>query len=533
MRVFLVLILAICSLGWGGEARAHAVLLETNPTDRSVVAQPPPAIVLRFNETVQPILLQIRDESGAMVPADLSMIDRELRIAPRIPLAAGGYILSYRVTSADSHPVAGSFLFAVGHAPDAWAAPSIGAAATTGWAVAAGINRAIFLAASLIAIGGTIFWLVMGGAAPMRPLVLGGAGIAAVAALASIYLQGGLLLDAANLRPWETELWRIGVASTRGTAALVAFGGLAVVAGALFLESRERRPVAAIGTLAVIASFALSGHAATASPRWIAIPTLLFHVGVVAFWLGSLMPLLVVLNEPRARRLAAFSRFSEIAFFVVPQLVVAGSILATLQIERRDAVFASPYGLIFAFKILLVCTLLILAACNRWILMPEMKEDSPGHADRFRRTIWAELGIGFAILCVTAFLSQTVPPRSMAAHDTLVADAAREAGHTALIVSGTRKALLMVTPARPGRNTIRVRVFGPDKRPIDPLELTLDLSNPIAGIEPLHRDLKPVGDSYFEYAGPELGSAGRWSVRIEALVSDFEKSIFETEVSIK
>lgn len=533
MRILFALILTGLCLGWGGGVRAHAVLLETNPADRSVVAESPPAIVLRFNEAVQPILVQVRDENGLMIPADLSMVDQELRVIPRGPLGAGGYILSYRVTSADSHPVAGSFLFAVGRAPDAWAAPSISTAATTGWAVATGINRAIFLAATLIAIGGTMFWLVMGGAALMRPLVLGGAGIAAVAALAAIYLQGGLLLDAANLRPWETELWRIGVASTRGSAALVAFGGLAVVAGALFLESRERRPVASIGTVVVIASFALSGHAATASPRWIAIPTLLFHVGVVAFWLGSLMPLLSVLNEPRARRLAAFSRFSEIAFFVVPQLVVAGAILATLQIERPDAVVASPYGLIFALKILLVCTLFVLAACNRWILIPEMKEDSPGHADRFRRTIWAEIGLGFAILCVTAFLSQTAPPRSMAVHDTFVADAARETGHTALIVSGTRKALLMVTPARPGRNTIRVRVFGPDGQPIDPLELTLDLSNPIAGIEPLHRDLKPVGDSYFEYAGAELGSAGWWIVRIEALVSDFEKSVFETDVSIK
>lgn len=533
MRILLALILSGLCLGWGGEVRAHAVLLETVPSDRSVVAESPSAIVLQFNETVQPIFIQIRDERGATIPTDLSMVDRELRIVPRVSLAAGSYILSYRVTSADSHPVAGSFLFAVGRAPDAWAAPTISVATTTGWAWGAGINRAIFLAATLIAIGGSIFWLVMGGDAPMRSLVLGGAGIAAVAALAGIYLQGGLLLDAAAFRPWEAEPWRIGFASTRGTAALVAIGGLAVVAGALFLESRERRPVALIGILAVIASFALSGHVATASPRWVAIPTLLFHVAVVAFWLGSLIPLLSVLHAPRVLRLAAFSRFSEIAFFVVPQLVVAGAILATLQIERPDAVFASPYGLIFALKILLVCTLFVLAACNRWILMPEMKEDSPGHADRFRRTIWAEIGLGFAILCVTAFLSQTAPPRSEIAHSAFAADAAREVGHTSLISSGARQALLMVTPARPGRNTIRVRVFGPDGQPIDPLELTVDLSNPVAGIEALHRDLKPAGDSYFDYAGPELGIAGRWIVRIEALVSDFEKSIFETELSIK
>ncbi len=533
MRVFLVLILAICSLGWDGEARAHAVLLETVPSDRSVVAQSPPAIVLRFNETVQPILVQIRGDGGMMIPADLSMVDQELRVAPRGPLAAGGYILSYRVTSADSHPVAGSFLFAVGAAPAAWAAPATSAATSSGWVIAAGISRAIFLAATLIVIGASIFWLVMGGQVPMRPIVFGMAGIAMAAAIVAIYLQGGLLLDAANVRPWESELWRIGYASTRGTASLMAFGGLVVVAGALFWGSRARRPVVGIGIVIVIASFALSGHAATASPRWIAIPTLLFHVAVVAFWLGSLMPLLSVLRQPRALRLAAFKRFSEIAFFVVPQLVVAGAILATLQIQRPDALFASSYGMILALKIVLVGALFVLAACNRWILMPEMTEDSPGYADRFRRTILAELGLGFAILCVTAFLSQTVPPRSVAEHESFAAAASRDTGHTSLTVAGDRKALLMVAPARPGRNTMRVRIFGADEQPIDPLELAIELSNPSAGIEPLRRALASVGDGYFEHVGPEMSVAGRWIVRIEVLVTDFEKASFENELTVK
>ncbi len=316
-------------------------------------------------------------------------------------------------------------------------------------------------------------------------------------------------------------------------ASFVALFGLATLGVAQFVPFDWQRPMNAFATLCIVASFALSGHAATAAPRWIAIPTLLLHVVVVAFWLGSLIPLLSALHKERGRRRAIFRRFSEIAVLAVPQLVVAGVVLAVLQIQRFDALFGSVYSLTFTVKLLLVSLLFTLAMINRWILTPEMAEDVPGHVHRFRVTIYGELGLGFAVLCVTAFLSQTVPPRSLTAQQDAVIEATRTAGQTMLIPAGDRKALLMVTPARAGRNTIRARIFAADDGIIDPLEVAVELSNPRAGIEPLRRVLASVGDGFFEYAGPDLAIAGRWVVRIEALIGDFEKSFFETEISVE
>jgi len=523
LRAFLVLVLVLLGTV---QACAHAVLLETVPPDRAVVATSPDMMILRFNETVQPIAVELQGNTTGRIAADLVVVDHEIHLVPRAPLAAGSYFVSYRVASADSHPVAGSFLFAVGAAPAEWTVPALNIATYTGWTWAAAINRAFFLAAAFMAVGGLLFAFVVRRAQPVERVVVPAAQFGAVSAIIGIYLQGGVLMDAADAVPWNMEIWRIGLSSTRGAALIAAACGL-------FLCTARRVRFSLVGAAIVIASFAVSGHAATAMPHWIAIPTLLLHVGAVAFWLGSLAPLLFVLREAGTGRHGVFRRFSDFGTAIVPQLILAGIILAVLQIQRADAFFNSAYGLILALKLALVGLLLVIAICNRWILMPEMAENIAGHTGRFRRAIQGELALGFAILVVTAFLSQTVPPRSTLEHEVAAIDAARDTGQTVLVVAHDRKAVVAVTPARPGRNTIRVRILDNDDGVIDPMDVAVDLFNTDAGIEPLQRRLEGVADGYFELTGPELAVAGRWTIRIDALINDFEKAIFETEILVK
>ena len=525
MRAVLVLILAWFCLGWGEAARAHAVLLETVPSDRSVIAQSPDVLILRFNETVQPIVVELRDSNAQKITTNAVVVDHEIHIVPRVPLSAGSFFLSYRVTSADSHPVAGSFLFAVGRAPAEWAAPSIVAANYSGWSWAAAIDRAIYLSAILLVAGAWTFAFIMRQPIPLRRLVVRLGALGAASALIGIYLQGGVLLDSASATPWDGEIWRVGLSSTRGTALLLATAGLV-------LCMARSRPITGFGVVLAIASFVLSGHAATATPRWIALPALVLHIAAAAFWLGSFVPLLAALGETRTTKRSIFRRFSEFAMVVVPQLALAGALLAVLQIQQVEALFTTAYGLLLALKLSFVGLLGVIGACNRWILMPEMRDDVDGHATRFRYAIRTQLALGIAVLGATAFLSQTVPPRTLFEHETAQLEASRTAGQTVLIVARDRKALLSVTPARPGRNTIRTRILGNDDAFIEPLEVSVDLSNGDVGIEPLHRKLVPAADGYFENVGPELAIAGRWTIRIEVLINDFEKAIFETEITV-
>ena len=105
-------------------ALAHASLTDAEPAAGSVLDEPPDAVRLTFNERLESGLYAIRvfDGRGREVTKDKAVLSpdrREVSVAlPR--LADGTYTVSYRVLSADGHPVAASYVFHVGD-PAAWA----------------------------------------------------------------------------------------------------------------------------------------------------------------------------------------------------------------------------------------------------------------------------------------------------------------------------------------------------------------------------------------------------------------------------
>jgi hypothetical protein len=81
---------------------------------------------------------------------------------------------------------------------------------------------------------------------------------------------------------------------------------------------------------------------------------------------------------------------------------------------------------------------------------------------------------------------------------------------------------LTVASALPGTNTLDLSVTTGDK-PKDVMEATLHLERPELGIQENPRLMQHVGPGRYRLEGPELAVAGPWRVRIELLVSDFEK----------
>lgn len=66
----------------------------------------------------------------------------------------------------------------------------------------------------------------------------------------------------------------------------------------------------------------------------------------------------------------------------------------------------------------------------------------------------------------------------------------------------------------------------------EPKEVAIELSRPAAGIEPIRRVMTADNGSYV-LEGPELAVAGTWTLRLDVLIDDFEKAIFETEIPIR
>ena len=64
-------------------------------------------------------------------------------------------------------------------------------------------------------------------------------------------------------------------------------------------------------------------------------------------------------------------------------------------------------------------------------------------------------------------------------------------------------------------------------------EATLTLSLPERGIEPMERRANLGPDGYWHVRGVPLPLSGRWHMRIEALVTDFEKVTLEDQFDVK
>ncbi|HVW32907.1 MAG TPA: copper resistance CopC family protein, partial [Acidimicrobiia bacterium] len=103
-------------------ASAHAQITSTEPVGGTTLASPPPRIVLRFGEAVEYTPSSIRvfaSPSGKQIETgSVGHIDgQSTAVGVKLDkLEKGSYIVTWRVTSADSHPVHGAFTFVVGSA---------------------------------------------------------------------------------------------------------------------------------------------------------------------------------------------------------------------------------------------------------------------------------------------------------------------------------------------------------------------------------------------------------------------------------
>ena len=93
-------------------ASAHDVLRSTNPADGAVVDRLPDRVVLTFDEPALAIGTEVvvTGPAGPVSDGQPQLVDAEVRQPVRAG-PAGRYTVLWRVTSADGHPVSGTFAF--------------------------------------------------------------------------------------------------------------------------------------------------------------------------------------------------------------------------------------------------------------------------------------------------------------------------------------------------------------------------------------------------------------------------------------
>jgi copper transport protein len=500
-------------------AFAHASLVGSDPPDGVVLADAPKVLRLDFNEPVSPLVLRLIGPDGQASAPKVTAENSTLTLAPPA-LGRGSYVLSWRVISADGHPVGGAVLFSVG-APGG----SPAAAPDTDPAVKAAIwgARLLIYLGLFVGVGGAVF---VGLIARMRPLpgrteawIAGAMAAGLVAAVLSLGLQG---LDALALplrQIWRPDVWMSGLTTSYGWTAAAA--ALALLMGLAAMRAANRPLIGLFATLALAGaglSLALSGHAATLEPQWLSRLAVFLHGVCIAFWVGSLIPLLAIVREP-GRGDGELKRFSRVIPVPLAVLVATGSYLAWGQLDRPDALWTTAYGEVLSGKLVFVLVLLGLGAANRYVLVPRLRTRQRG-AQTLALSIAIESLLALAILGIVAVWRFTPPPRAL-----IAAEPASIHFH-----GGKAMAQIEVEPVRARGAEMSIEVLDDKFHPLAAKEVTIFLSNAAAGIEPVRRDAVSAGTSGWRIGDLRIPVGGRWTLRVDILINDFEKETLADDV---
>ncbi|WP_192364891.1 copper resistance CopC family protein, partial [Mesorhizobium mediterraneum] len=171
------------------QAFAHAALITTELGDGAVLAQSPEQFSLTFSEPVSPLVLTLVRPDGTPVPlTSFRLNGQTVEIDNPQTLESGTHVLSWRVISADGHPVGGSVLFSIG-APSA--EPAASEAVDRGLRSAIWIGKVFLYVGLFLGVGGAfaIAWLAKGGRSGQR-FVIAAILCGLVAAPLSLGLQG-------------------------------------------------------------------------------------------------------------------------------------------------------------------------------------------------------------------------------------------------------------------------------------------------------------------------------------------------------
>jgi copper transport protein len=545
-RRLLVLLAGLfgCALLFAAPALAHATLVTSVPADGSRLKAVPHTVTITFDESVglgSFGYLHVTDQSGKRVDAkaayhpngDGTKIADDLRSG----LGKGTYTASFRVVSADSHPVAGTIRFVVGNGP--LVAGSVGTGGTVNHATSVVFDVARWISyAGLATVGGAWVVLLLWSAGRddrrARRLIWGGWMAVAGGGVLELLVQGPYTAGAGLGKVFSWAYLDATLHTTYGTLhslRLLLLGVLALgFARSLQADARPARWEWGAGAVAIAIAWTYSagGHGATTSPTWVSIPDDMLHLLAMATWVGGLIMLVGALlprREPGELR-AVLSTFSTVAFTAVAVLAASGLYSAFRGIGTVDAIFTTTYGLLVVSKVALLVSILLVANLSRrlvrrrviaYAMTSSIVESETEHAgdelatERLRRAVFVEALIALVVLGFSAVLVSE--PRGKEA---LLASRRSPVSATAPLTSGTS---IRVTAAPGTHGPVTITATLSDGS--SPTSITATATQQSAQIGPLPIKLRREGPSVYD-GSVTLPVAGAWEIDLVVTTSTFD-----------
>jgi copper transport protein len=508
-------------------AAGHAVLTHSTPHRGATVSEAPPQVVFDFNEPVEVSsgALRVYSEDGERVDdGEIVRPDGSPRsVGVKLgSLGRGLYTATFRVVSADGHPVSGGFTFGVGLAvAKGGTAPEVADLLEDSEAGAEvegayGVVRGLHYAALLLLIGAVAFALVLWpreeGPRWPRRLLVAAAAVGLVTAVAGVLLQGALGAGVGLGHVFDRTIVDGSLETRTGEAWAIRAGiWLVVLAVAALMRRPQFLPtlVLMLAAAGLTLSLPLAGHADTQSPKALLVPADVVHVLAAGTWLGGLVILIVAFWRRPEGSAPVTAGFSRLALVAIVAIAAAGALQGWFYLDGIGSLFDTTYGISLLAKVVLLAAIVAVAAGNRRRVARLVAGGAPG---ALRAAMRAEVALAVVVLAATAVLVRAAPPASIASGPV-----------QSELDLGPYRLEMVIEPATTGPNDFHLYLF--DRRTgaqIDRVEeMTVSMTQPEKGIGPIKLEIPRKGPAHYERLDEALGVPGRWEARVDLRVDDF------------
>jgi copper transport protein len=530
--VMLSLSLLLGCFGSAPAASAHASLVQAVPAADSELVAAPPQVVLTFNERLEEGLyyLRVLDKDRKQVTEQKAVMSPDrLKLTLELPkLPNGTYMVTYRVVSADGHPVEGTYLFAAGvtlDQPSGSATPmehlhrhgSDDPFRNAGWTDELSFLPRIAYYFVLLAFTGWLLW--------MRWLPRG------VQTASKERLQGiGVRLQQAYLIVFIIWMWSqlFGLIGDGGREALLGLFtdttlGYSWAAGLLLALLSFillfRHPALDYAWVAMVfMSKATLGHAAAFEPVRETLILDVLHLAAASVWVGGLLMLLWLWSKDKEAARLLYPAFSKAALFSIVLLLVSGVLLVFIYLPDVSYVLETGWGQFLMAKTAL---LLIVIGTALWIRY-SYRKGSEGSISALLRMDGVLAALIVVIVGIFTYLSPLPENKPLQWH----------------VMGEKIHMTTQITPNVPGVNEFTVKVWLPEAMG-KPKEVLLKLSEEgMKDVAPIMVPLQSIEDktaeeSYgmarhtYKAKGAYMPFPGHWRVEVRVMDSNDDETVYE------
>ena len=539
VRALLLFLVALGALlAPASPASAHAALLTSNPAPGSVIGESPTEITVTFSEAITPVAgrVQVLAPDGKRISGTATARGAVLHIPVRkADRPLGTYLVSYRIISADSHPVGGGLTFSVG-APSAQPPQPADARTHRSVAIAVPTIRFLGYAGLTLTIGPALLLALLWPRRLSRrgpiTLVRVGLGLTAAATLGGLWAQAPNSSGAALWNVSGTELWQV-LNSEYGLVLSARLAIVAVAAGLLppVLRGAAGRARAltmiALG-LAGLSTWPLTGHAIASPLSGAMVAADVVHMAAMAVWIGGLVTLAVFLLRAHPRVLGvilpAWSRWAALA---VVWLVGAGVVQAVVQVGSIQALWRTDYGRLVLAKIaVLAVTLTAAAFARRLVQRAQVSAQGPA---KLRRSVGIEVVATAVVLGLSAVLVQVNPGRSAVAEQTATVDN----GVSQTLSCPLYTLQFNVYPVQLGENnTVHAFLYTAQGNPLPAEEWTVTTQLVSQGLEPVSAPLAGLIPRNHALGAVTFPLPGTYELRFTIRTTAIDQATVKTTITV-